>query len=137
MCRPCVLGGTLRLEVRLEDVSTQAFYGVVERKYVYMFSVLDIETLVNVDEITKLDTQIVTRDFVHLNPAPLYVIRAQANQDRITSLFPLFHPKLDFLSNDVTIYSPYDDGVPTKWLEKLHCRGVRSCNYTRRIKKTY
>jgi len=51
------------------------------------FSVFDVSALVNVDEITKFHSQVVTSDLVHLNATFLNIIRAQANEHCVASLF--------------------------------------------------
>jgi hypothetical protein len=42
----------VRLEIDLEQVATQPLDGVVKGEDMYPLSILDVETLVNVDEIT-------------------------------------------------------------------------------------
>lgn len=49
-------------------------------------AVLDIEALVDVNEVSELDSQVVTRDLVHLDLALLDVIRAQTDKDGIPPL---------------------------------------------------
>jgi hypothetical protein len=53
---------------------------------VHPLSVLDIGAGVDVDEIAKLDAQVVTSHFVHLDSAFLDVIVAQADQNGVFSL---------------------------------------------------
>ncbi len=55
------------LQVNIEDITTEALDGVVERQNMHSLSVFDVEAWVNVDEITELDSQIVTGDLVHLD----------------------------------------------------------------------
>jgi hypothetical protein len=54
---------------------------------VHIFPILDIKTLVDVDEVTKPNMEVVAGNFVDLDPALFYVIRAQANQDRVPLFF--------------------------------------------------
>ena len=74
------------LEVDIEDVSAQTLDGVVERKNVDTFAVLDVETRVYVDEIAELDAQVVTRDLVELDATLLDVVGAQANENGVLAL---------------------------------------------------
>ena len=76
----------VRLEVHVEDVAAQTLDGVVEGQDVDALAVLDIETLVHIDEIAKLDAQVVARDLVHLYPALLDIVGAQADQDSVAPL---------------------------------------------------
>ena len=52
------------------------------------FSVFDIKTLVNIDEISKFHSQIVTSDFINLNSAFFYIIGTQANENSVSPFFP-------------------------------------------------
>ena len=57
----------IRLEVDIKDVSTETLDRVVERQDVYTLAILDVQTGVDVDHISKLDAQIVARNLVHLH----------------------------------------------------------------------
>jgi hypothetical protein len=76
------------LEVNLKDIPTKALHGVIEGKYMYTLAVLDVKTLVHVDEIAEFYPQVVTSDFVHLDSALLDVIRAQADEDCVSPFLP-------------------------------------------------
>ena len=75
----------VRLEINLEQVTTQTLNGVVKGKDVYPLSVLDIETLVNVDKITEFYTQVLSRNLVQLNASFLDGIRGQADGDCVVA----------------------------------------------------
>ena len=76
----------VRFEVHVEDVAAQALNRVIEGQDVNALAVLDVGALVNVDEVSELDTQVVASDLVHLNLALLDVIRAQTDEDGISPL---------------------------------------------------
>jgi hypothetical protein len=86
------------LEVDIENVATEAFNGIIERKDVDTFSVFDIETLVDVDEIGEFYAEVIASDLVHLNPTLLDVIGAQTDEDSVSSL----------LSTDIANYRQKD-----------------------------
>ena len=67
------------LEIHVENVATQSLDRVVERKNMDALSVLDVEALVDVNEITELDAQVVTRDLVDANTAFLNCFVGYAN----------------------------------------------------------
>ena len=69
----------VRLEVDLKDVATETFDRVVERQNVDPLAVFYIQTLMDVNEITQFNAQVVASDFVQLNPPFVDVIRAQAD----------------------------------------------------------
>jgi len=50
------------------------------------FTVFDIETLMYIDEITEFNAEIIASNLVHLNPAILDIIRAQADKNSIPPL---------------------------------------------------
>ena len=64
----------VRFEINIEEVTAETLDGVVEWKDVHSFTVLDIEALVNVDEITELDSEVVSGDLVYLDLALFYCI---------------------------------------------------------------
>lgn len=64
------------LEVNLEDITTQTLDRVIKRKDVDSFSILDVETLMYIDKISKLHPQVVSSHFVKLNSSFFNVIRA-------------------------------------------------------------
>ena len=76
----------VRFEINIEEVTAETLDGVVEWKDVHSFTVLDIEALVHVNEIAKLDAQVVARDLVHLYPALFDIVGAQADQDGVAPL---------------------------------------------------
>ena len=77
----------IRLQVHIEDISAKTLDGVIKWKYVHALPVLNIEALVHVNEVSELYSQVVAGHFVHLDAAFLYVIRAEANENGVTSLF--------------------------------------------------
>jgi hypothetical protein len=87
----------VRLQINFEQVTTQTLNGVVKGEDMYPLSVLDIETLVNIDKITEFYTQVVSRNLVQLDASFLDVIRGQADEDCV-----------------VAFLSPYDDGVTSE-----------------------
>ena len=64
----------IRLEVDIENVATETLDRVVKWKNMDSFAVFDVMTCVDIDEITKFHSQVVTRYFVHLNPTLLHFI---------------------------------------------------------------
>ena len=76
----------VRFEINIEEVTAETLDGVVEGQDVDALAVLDIEALVHVNEIAKLDAQVVARDLVHLYPALLDIVGAQADQDSVAPL---------------------------------------------------
>jgi hypothetical protein len=74
------------LKIDVENVSTEALDRVIERKYMHPFSILDIETLVHVDEISQFDPEVITCNLVHLDSTFLDVIGAQTNEHSVPSL---------------------------------------------------
>jgi hypothetical protein len=49
-------------------------------------AVFNVRASVHMNKITELDTEVITGNLVYLDPALLDVVRAQADQDRITPL---------------------------------------------------
>ena len=76
----------VRFEINIEEVTAETLDGVVEWKDVHSFTVLDIEALVNVDEITELDSEIVSGDLVYLDLALFYCIVAQTDENSVSPL---------------------------------------------------
>jgi hypothetical protein len=74
-------------EINVKDVSAQTLYRIVEWQDVYTLSVFDIQSLMDMDEITELDSQVVASDFVHLDSTILYVIGAHTDKDGVSSFF--------------------------------------------------
>ena len=64
----------VRLEVDLEDVAAQALDGVIERKNVDAFTVLDIQAWVDIDHVTELNAKVVAGNLIHLDLALLDVV---------------------------------------------------------------
>ena len=52
----------------------------------YAFSILNVKTLVDIDKVTELDAEIVTRNLVHLYATFFNIVGAQADEDGISSL---------------------------------------------------
>jgi hypothetical protein len=75
----------IRLEVDLEYITTESFDGIVERQYVDTFAIFDVKTLMNIDEVTEFHPQVVASHFVHLDSTFVDVIRAEADENGISS----------------------------------------------------
>lgn len=73
-------------EVDIENIAAEALDGVIEGQDVYALAVFDVKTLVDVDEIAELDSQVVTSDLVHLDSTFLNIVGAQTDQHCIASL---------------------------------------------------
>ena len=54
----------------------------------HTLSVLDVRTLMYVDEVAEFDTEVVACDFIHLDLSFLDIVGAQANQHGVSPLFP-------------------------------------------------
>lgn len=83
----------------------------------YPLSILDVETLVNIDEITQFYTEIVSRNLVQLDASFFDFIRRQANEDGVTAfLSPIGYMERSI--HGVKIIErgclPYDDGVTSE-----------------------
>lgn len=76
----------IRLDVHIENITTQTLNGVIEWQDVYALPIFDVKTLVDIDKITKLDAKIVTRHLVDLYAAFIDIVGAQADKDGIPSL---------------------------------------------------
>jgi hypothetical protein len=50
------------------------------------FPVLDVHARMNVDDVTQLDSDVVSGDLVHLNAAFLHVIGRKTDEDSVSSL---------------------------------------------------
>lgn len=74
------------LQVDVEDIAAQTLDRIVEWQDVYALAILDVKTLVYVHEIGKLDTQVVSGDFVNLDTALLHIIGTQADENRVSPL---------------------------------------------------
>ena len=59
--------GEIWLEVDFEESTTKTFYQVIERKYMHLFAICDVKTLVYIDKITKFYLEVVASHLVHLN----------------------------------------------------------------------
>lgn len=73
-------------KIDVEEVTAETLDRVIERQNVYSFAVFDIETLVDVDEIPEFDSEVVSRDLVHLDLAFFNSVVTQANKDSIPPL---------------------------------------------------
>jgi hypothetical protein len=79
--------GKVRLEVDIKNVAAQTLDRVVERQNVDAL-VYYIQAWMDVNEIPQFNAQVVTSDFVQLDPVFVDVIRALADQDCIASSLP-------------------------------------------------
>lgn len=120
------------LEVDVENVSTQTLDRVIERKDVNTFAVLDIETLMHVDEIGQFDPEIIASNLVHLNPTFLDVIGTQADENCVSSLFPTnimdYRQRLSWKRRKRHEDAPNDDSISTEKSKDLHCCRIESCD---------
>ena len=73
----------IRLQIHIEDVSTKTLDGVVK----HVLPVLNVETLVHINEVFELYLQVVAGHCVDLDAAFLYIIRAEANENGVAPLF--------------------------------------------------
>lgn len=73
-------------KVDVEKVAAKTLNGVVEGQDVHAFAVFDIETLVNVNEITKFNSEVVSGDLVDLDLALFDTIVTQTNKNSISAL---------------------------------------------------
>ena len=76
----------VRFEINIEEVTAETLDGVVEWKDVHSFTVLDIEALMNVNEITELDSEVVSGNLVYLDLALFNGIVAQTDENSVSSL---------------------------------------------------
>ena len=76
----------IRLDIYIENIPTQTLNRVVEWQDVYALSIFNVETLMDIDKVTKLDAKIVTRYFIHLYATFFDIVGAQADEDGIPSL---------------------------------------------------
>ena len=65
----------IRFQINVENISAQTLNGVIKWKYVHSLAILNVKTLVYVNEVPKLYAQVVAGHFVDLDPAFFYVIR--------------------------------------------------------------
>jgi len=85
-------------KVDIENITAETLDRVIKRKNVNTFTVFNIEALMNIDEITEFNAEIITSNFVHLNSAILDVIRAQTDENSIPPL--LSTKKIRIVSDD-------------------------------------
>jgi hypothetical protein len=71
--------GKVRLEVDIKNVTAQTLDRVVERQNVDPLAVFYIQAWMDVNEIAQFNVQVVTSDFVQLDPAFVDVNRAQTD----------------------------------------------------------
>ncbi len=76
----------IRLDIHIENIATQTLNRVVEWQNVYALSIFNVKTLMDINEVAKLDAKIVTRNLVHLYATFFDIVGAQADEDGIPSL---------------------------------------------------
>lgn len=74
------------LQVDIENVSTQTLNRIIERKYMNPLPILDIKTLVHIDEICEFNAKVITGNFVHLDSTLFNVIGTETNENCVSSL---------------------------------------------------
>lgn len=70
----------VEFKVDIKDITTKILNSVIKRKNVNMFTIFNIEVLMNMDKITKLNTETIMSNFVYLNSTILNIIRAQTDK---------------------------------------------------------
>jgi len=70
----------VEFKVDIKNITTKILNRVIKRKNMNMFTIFNIETLMNIDKITELNTEIIISNFVHLNSTILDIIRAQTDR---------------------------------------------------------
>jgi hypothetical protein len=76
----------IRLDVYIKNITTQSLDRVLEGKNVHALAIFDVETLVNIHKIAKLDAKVVTCNLVHLYASFLDIIGAETGEDSIPPL---------------------------------------------------
>ena len=69
-----------KVDIKDINITTKILDSVIKRKNVNMFTIFNIEVLMNMDKITKLNTETIMSNFVYLNSTILNIIRAQTNR---------------------------------------------------------
>ena len=60
-------------QVNVEDITTQAFNGIIEWQYMHPFTVFDVMTRVNVTQVTELHTEVVSGNLSIVNAGVKFV----------------------------------------------------------------
>jgi hypothetical protein len=76
----------IRLDVYIENITTQSLDRVIEGENVHALAISDVETLVDIHKIAKLDAKVVTCNLVHLYATFLDIIGAETGEDSIPPL---------------------------------------------------
>ena len=76
----------IRLDVYIENITTQSLDRVIEGENVYALAIFDVQTLVDIHKIAKLDAKVVTGNLVHLYATFLDIVGAETNEDSVTPL---------------------------------------------------
>ena len=69
-----------KVDIKDINITTKILDSVIKRKNVNMFTIFNIEVLMNMDKITKLNTETIMSNFVYLNSTILNIIRAQTDK---------------------------------------------------------
>ena len=69
-----------KVDIKDINITTKILDSVIKRKNVNMFTIFNIEVLMNMDKITKLNTETIMSNFVYLNSTILNIIRAQTDR---------------------------------------------------------
>jgi len=67
-------------KVDIKNITTKILDRVIKRKNVNIFTIFNIEALINIDKITQFNTEIIMSNFVYLNSTILDIIRAQTDR---------------------------------------------------------
>jgi hypothetical protein len=76
------------LDVYIENIAAQSFDRIIKCQNVHALAIFNVETLVDMNKIAKLDAKIVTCNLVHLYATLLNIIGAQTDEDRVPPLLP-------------------------------------------------
>jgi len=76
----------IRLDEYIENITSQSLDRVIEGENVYALAIFDVETLVDIHKIAKLDAKVVTCNLVHLYASFFDIIGAETDEDSIPPL---------------------------------------------------
>ena len=76
----------IRLDEYIENITSQSLDRVIEGENVYALAIFDVETLVDIHKIAKLDAKVVTCNLVHLYASFFDIIGAETGEDSIPPL---------------------------------------------------
>jgi len=67
-------------KVDIKNITAEILDRVIKRKNVNMFTIFNIEALININKITEFNAEINISNFVYLNSTILDIIRAQTDR---------------------------------------------------------